>query len=242
VRVVGHEVDELDRLGEKFEAQVATELRMTLITVSRRGDVRNVHRLNAIHDVWSARVGTTLLPFVRDVWWGSASNIWRHHTGRALTAAVEPVPVTNGQVEVFLATARNRLSGISDDAWKAARASLLEGVSLGESIPVLRQRIVRTATIVEPRAQVIARTEVHNASSHGSLTQVRGLGVTGVTKEWVAATDARTRDSHHAANGQRVGVNDMFSVGGSFMDRPGDGPPRETVNCRCVMTYDVPED
>lgn len=55
-------------------------------------------------------------------------------------------------------------------------------------------------------------------------------------KQWVARHDERTRDTHAAADGQRVPVGQPFSVGGASLDHPGDrrGPAGEVINCRCV--------
>lgn len=56
-------------------------------------------------------------------------------------------------------------------------------------------------------------------------------------KRWVALHDNRTRATHVAADGQTVGIEDTFTVGGASMMHPGDraAPPAETINCRCVM-------
>ncbi len=54
-------------------------------------------------------------------------------------------------------------------------------------------------------------------------------------KEWLATLDARTRDSHAAADAQQVGIDEPFDVGGVKLMYPGDpsGPAREIYNCRC---------
>lgn len=56
-------------------------------------------------------------------------------------------------------------------------------------------------------------------------------------KQWVTRRDARVRDSHRFADGQRVPIGDEFTVGGTSLDHPGDwqGSADETINCRCVM-------
>ncbi|MDZ4232541.1 MAG: phage minor head protein, partial [Dietzia sp.] len=56
-------------------------------------------------------------------------------------------------------------------------------------------------------------------------------------KVWVATTDARTRDSHFAADGQRVGLDEPFLIGGTRLSYPGDpnAPAAEIVNCRCTI-------
>lgn len=88
------------------------------------------------------------------------------------------------------------------------------------------------------RSARIARTEMHEAM------QVASDAVAGETgmkiKQWSAALQpGRTRPTHAAANGQTVGIKEMFIVGGVRMRHPGaaDAPAREKINCRCSTLY-----
>ena len=60
-----------------------------------------------------------------------------------------------------------------------------------------------------------------------------------LTREWIATKDARTRHSHGAADGQRVGVDEPFTVGGEKLMFPGDASMgasgRNLYNCRCTI-------
>jgi len=58
---------------------------------------------------------------------------------------------------------------------------------------------------------------------------------------WVASNGERTRDTHRAADGQMVGMNDTFTVGGSELRYPGDpnGPAAEVINCRCAVVFEI---
>ena len=60
-----------------------------------------------------------------------------------------------------------------------------------------------------------------------------------LTREWIATKDARTRHSHGAADGQRVGVDEPFTVGGEKLMFPGDASMgasgRNLYNCRCSI-------
>lgn len=58
-------------------------------------------------------------------------------------------------------------------------------------------------------------------------------------KQWQAIIDNRTRSSHVIADGQIVGINEMFSVGGYQAKNPRaeNLPPEESMNCRCVAIY-----
>jgi len=84
------------------------------------------------------------------------------------------------------------------------------------------------------RAEAIARTQVIGANNYADVETYKANGVE--KKEWLATGDDRTRDSHAAADGQVVGVNEPFIVGGSSLQYPGDpdGPAEEVVSCRCT--------
>jgi SPP1 gp7 family putative phage head morphogenesis protein len=90
------------------------------------------------------------------------------------------------------------------------------------------------------RANLIARTETHGAANFGANEAAKETGLD-LQREWIAAEDDRTRESHVAANGQIVGRDQPFSVGDASMMYPGDpdGPPEESINCRCATGFIV---
>lgn len=85
------------------------------------------------------------------------------------------------------------------------------------------------------RLETIARTETMRASNAGAFNLYKAWGTT--QKEWLATGDGRTRDSHAAANGQVVDIDQPFIVGGAPMQYPGDpnAPLSEVANCRCTV-------
>ena len=94
------------------------------------------------------------------------------------------------------------------------------------------------------RAATIARTETHNAASYANHAVNESLGIPNQKKRWVATADARTRQTHAAANGTEVDINEDFIIGGVPMSYTGDprGGPANVINCRCVTLYIDPED
>jgi uncharacterized protein with gpF-like domain len=60
-------------------------------------------------------------------------------------------------------------------------------------------------------------------------------------REWIAASGERTRSSHNAADGQTVGMDEPFIIGGESLDYPGDpsGSADNVINCRCAVGYIV---
>lgn len=91
------------------------------------------------------------------------------------------------------------------------------------------------------RSLVISRTETTTSANYTTLTAGREANYVTV-KQWLAIEDNRTRPSHAQADGQEVGLNEFFIVGGSQMEYPGDirGGANQVVNCRCA-TLIVPQ-
>lgn len=85
------------------------------------------------------------------------------------------------------------------------------------------------------RAARIARTESGIAGNSGTFEGMVQAGVK--EKRWISSRDAKVRDSHVIADGQQVGIDEPFDVGGSMLEFPGDpnGPAGEVVNCRCSV-------
>jgi SPP1 gp7 family putative phage head morphogenesis protein len=92
--------------------------------------------------------------------------------------------------------------------------------------------------IASYRAATIARTETHTASNMGAMAAAQATGLN-LRKEWLAAEDDRTREDHAEADGQIVGLDEAFTVGGVQMMEPGDpsAPPEQTINCRCGVAF-----
>ncbi|AJE32525.1 hypothetical protein B842_03360 [Corynebacterium humireducens NBRC 106098 = DSM 45392] len=98
------------------------------------------------------------------------------------------------------------------------------------------------------RAHRISRTETNRIINAADLQAARTEATTTgeeLHKVWVCGIDTRTRDSHFAADGQRVPLDGKFLIGGHEADYPGDPhlPPHESINCRCttiILTSDEP--
>ena len=63
-----------------------------------------------------------------------------------------------------------------------------------------------------------------------------------VTKLWATILDGAERPAHHAANGQKVDINDTFKVGGEELLFPGDTSQGASMgnvaNCRCSAVFE----
>lgn len=196
----------------------------------------DVDRINAL---WGAYVAAVLLPFLNN----SMAEAGRE-TATALVNALDfDLPFLDEPLDTqrYLQQAENRLVGIGNELWFNARTAIAEGLDAGESIPKIAARVQEAAGVTAPRARVIARTESHGARNAVSMQTVQrvdaAFGVVGaIRKRWQAANDERTRPTHHTADGQTVGLNDPFRVGGASLAFPGDpsGPSGEVINCRCT--------
>jgi hypothetical protein len=253
VRVHGPSRPELDELGDRFAELVLRAVRTATKTAARNLSVHSgPDDLGVIRHSWEAALDRDLLPALRREW-VRAAGAQRERLTKALTAAGEDAEelVTDDidglhslAASQYLETARNRLVGIGNETWEHARDQLVEGTQAGESITQLRDRVVGATDLAEPRATAIARTEVIGASNRSSLEQMNSFEVPDTTKTWLATEDNRTRPAHADVSGDTVDLKDSFDVDGESMDGPHDpgASPGNTVNCRCTLTYDIPDE
>lgn len=93
------------------------------------------------------------------------------------------------------------------------------------------------------RARAIAVTETHNAAIFANLESTRQADREldlELLKVWEPVIDGETRDDHRVMlDHEAIPLGGLFSVGGEFMDRPGDpgGSAEQVINCRCVVLY-----
>ncbi len=157
--------------------------------------------------------------------------------------AFAPPPVVTGwlnRLRHFLTTeAPARLKGMVDTTRALVADTLVKAGELGlgsqEAARLLRERV---AELTPGRALTIARTELVAGSNFGSFIGAEATGLA-LDKCWLATRDLRTRDSHARADGQRVAMDGLFTVGGYPAKYPGDPqlPASEVVRCRCAVTY-----
>lgn len=83
------------------------------------------------------------------------------------------------------------------------------------------------------------------AETFGLLLERGDIGETGLEgkKTWSTFLDGNQRKAHGAANGQTVGVGDLFVVGGERLNVPADtnngASMSNVVNCRCSLIIEV---
>jgi HK97 family phage portal protein len=133
---------------------------------------------------------------------------------------------------------RPRIYGpiVADSVIDAMRGRLERGLELGEPIDAMARGIEDLLDDDGARARRIARTETIPALNKGATEVYKASGVVD-QKEWLSAHDEKVRESHAAADGQRVPLTDNFQVGDDSLAFPGDpsGSPEEIINCRCTV-------
>lgn len=80
-----------------------------------------------------------------------------------------------------------------------------------------------------------ARTAVTGLDGILTSSALRDAGFT--RKRWVTRHDAKVRETHRAAEGDTVPIDEAFVVGGYPLMYPGmrGAPPSLVINCRCTM-------
>lgn len=166
---------------------------------------------------------------------GMAEEFWRAFHNWAYTDAFAEVKQINAATKTML----RRLVRREADA--------------GSSYKVIADAITAKAKdINKPRAQRIARTEVHKASTFAVDAAVKSTRQK-FEREWVSMNDDRVRPAfnakptkaepwdHRRAHGQRRAMDEAFDVSGEKLMYPGDtshgASAGNVINCRCVLLY-----
>ena len=136
---------------------------------------------------------------------------------------------------------RRKITSIAETTRAQIVAKVDAGYRAGLGVAEIAKAIAADVPMISRwRGALIARTETHGAANFGADAAAKETGLT-LRKEWVAAQDERTREDHAEADGQTVGMEDAFDVGGVMMMYPGDpsAPPEQVVNCRCAVAHIV---
>lgn len=134
-----------------------------------------------------------------------------------------------------------RLAGLIGDTTAREVLAVIEaseraGLTVEETSRLVG-RAVYGEERVDARSTMIARTESAGALSQGSWDQAKEMGDLYRTKEWLAFSDAETRETHTACMAEGpVPIDQPFSNGLMYPLDPS-GPADEVINCRCVLAY-----
>jgi SPP1 gp7 family putative phage head morphogenesis protein len=141
---------------------------------------------------------------------------------------------------------RNVAPALVETVKDAIRVSLTEGISSGEGVGELSDRVRKVYNEAGNRATTIARTESATAINRGRHEMMNKQGIK--KTEWLTAMDGEVRDSHRALNRSVADLGAVFRYVLSFPDSgiisggysqlrfPNDpqAPAAEVINCRCI--------
>lgn len=114
--------------------------------------------------------------------------------------------------------------------------NLSRGIATASDYKVIARNIAADSNVGFNRAMRITRTEgnrISNESAYDASMSAKDKGAD-VVKQWNAALDGRTRESHARVDGEIRELDEKFSNGLKY---PGDsaGGAAEVVNCRCAL-------
>jgi hypothetical protein len=127
---------------------------------------------------------------------------------------------------------------------KLVTKAVTQGLLQGESIEKIAKRIIKDIPEMSWRTAVkTARTNVTTAQNAGRQDAYKAAENMGIEMQrvWMCTLDGKTREAHQLADGQTVGVDEPFLVGGEQLMFPGDpdGSPWNIENCRCTQVARV---
>jgi hypothetical protein len=212
---------------------VRAQFRSERALLSRANDAADVTQaLDGIDDDWTALCGDAWTMVGRDgADWLYADFDDSGADDALLTAAI-------------LAALAARGRSISDTTRARLVAALEAGSNAQADIGALYDHWTGDDdSDTEPRADALAWDLTVGAWAAGLLLaggQAEADGHT-VTRTWVSVGDRRVRPSHADADGQSVGLDEAYNVGGEDLMYPGDpsGSEAETAGCRCGEDYEI---
>lgn len=165
--------------------------------------------------------------------------------GGGTSQAAQMFDVTNPLVAKAIASTGEHITSITDttraNVMKVIDASWQQGLSIPNTAKAIQAAMADAAPV---RARMIARTELVGAINGGSLAATQLVSATTgspYSKQWRTAPGAPNprHELYEGLDGQTVGLDEAFDVGGESLQYPGDpdGAPEEVINCRCAMTY-----
>lgn len=231
----------LDRLERQFRGRIAREIagatnemvavyRLTSEVPPASG---HYERMTAIYEDMAVASVTTFAARIADQ--GKSSGLILETKDFADTMRQRALRYVENEA------VRRRITSVTETTRSQVVAAVSRGYEDGLGIEQIAAKIIeRVSEFSGARAALIARTETHGAANFGALDAAKETGLP-LSKEWIAASDERTRQSHADADGQIVPIDSAFQVGSESLMFPGDpdGDPAETINCRCSVGYIV---
>lgn len=242
----------LERLEQQHSRRVSREIRRAMKDGAksvragaspRYGKPEHVQGMRAImNDLWAASAKV----FAEHILGAPAKTIKTTHgpyNWKRERFGVVATIITDTVMRDWVRTyGIEKITNITDTTYRDIESIVTQGIQDGLSERQIGKLIDAVApTKSASRAQTIARTETHAAAMASAQASAEATGIE-MVREWVASGGERTRESHDAASGQIVGMNEPFIINGEELMYPGDpnGSAGNVVNCRCAVVFILP--
>ena len=243
-------MQELDRTEQTYKASAEALFRAERPKVTRsiasagdfataRQRVRQAYSVNGeLEENWRE----TYTPLVAKTYAFGATEV--AGVGADLNADVQESGLAGRSVASVREAIRKRAARLAEligdttarEVLAVIEASERAGLTVSETSRLVG-RAVYGEERVDARSTMIARTESAGALSQGSWDQAQEMGDLYRTKEWLAFSDAETRETHTACMAQgRIAIDQPFTNGLMYPLDPT-GAADEVINCRCVLAY-----
>jgi uncharacterized protein with gpF-like domain len=226
----------LDRLVLRYERRIAREIRTAMNAAAD-----NPADLSSIMSVHRNR----LQSIMTDMWATAGRQFSEHILGTKSKTArkraqVSPTQIMDGVMREWVRTyGLTKITQVTETTRADISTIIQSGISEGFTEREVG-RLIRSVAINKSasRAATIARTETHAAAQASAQYSAEATGID-MNRQWAASRGDRTRETHAEADGQIVGMNEPFRVGGVELMYPGDpsGPGEEVINCRCAVVF-----
>lgn len=116
--------------------------------------------------------------------------------------------------------------------------NISRGIATADSYAIIARNIANGTKVGINKTMTIARTEGHRIQCTAAFDAQYAAKDAGadILKQWSAALDGRTRDTHRQLDGQIRELDEPFEVYGMEAMFPSDfGDPAEDINCRCAL-------
>ncbi|HBC94404.1 MAG TPA: hypothetical protein DCZ10_16265 [Pelotomaculum sp.] len=125
---------------------------------------------------------------------------------------------------------------------KQIREEITRGIIQGNSYDKTAKAVTERVNVGASKALRIVQTETHRAVSQGTQASFEQAAAKGLIfkRVWVSTLDGRTRDSHRSLDGQKVDIDQPFTIRGYTAMYPGGfGIASEDINCRCTVRAEI---
>lgn len=155
-----------------------------------------------------------------------------------------PIIAPINQKQVARATAltpklsRKMYGTYAGDVKQAVRREISRGIATADSFAHIARNVNAATNMGFNKMMRIVRTEGHRIQSMSAFDAQHAAKDAGadIVKQWNAALDGKTRDTHRQLDGQIRELDEPFEVGGMTAMYPSDfGDPAEDINCRCAL-------